>query len=156
MASRWNKPSTLSKYLCSRSRSVGGGPRGRRLPKTNCHGFQVRVHFSDLSDDVDSGQSGSNKLCSSIQSSTMDVEDNMGEVCGSNDGEDENVMHCHRRRKKRSYRIIHTREQEAWEKLHLYTALHSLIGHAIWTAMHVLFSSCGVPMPRLLSIGFLL
>ena len=118
MASRWKKPSVLTKYLRSRSRSVGGGPRGRRLPKTNRHGFQVRVRFSDLSDDVDSGQSGSNKLCSSIQSSTMDVEDNMGEVCGSSDGEDENVMQCHRRRKKRSYRIIHTREQEAWEKLH--------------------------------------
>ena len=158
MASRWKKPSVLTKYLRSRSRSVGGGPRGRRLPKTNRHGFQVRVRFSDLSDDVDSGQSGSNKLCSSIQSSTMDVEDNMGEVYGSSDGEDENVMQCHRRRKKRSYRIIHTREQEAWEKLHpiLYTALHFLIGHATWTAMHVLFSSCGVPMPRLLSIGFLL
>ena len=43
MASRWKKPSVLSKYLRSRSRSVGGGPRGRRLPITNRHGFQVRV-----------------------------------------------------------------------------------------------------------------
>ena len=111
MASRWKKPSVLSKYLRSRSRSVGGaGPRGRRLPKR--HGFQVRVRFSD---NVDSGLPGSSN---SIQSNTMDVEDNMGEVWGSSDGEDENVMQCHRQRKKRSYRIIHTREQEAWEKLH--------------------------------------
>ena len=34
------------------------------------------------------------------------------------DGEDKTQEQCHRWRKKCSYRVVHTREQEAWKKLH--------------------------------------
>ena len=72
-----------------------------------------------FSDDIDSGRPESSQL-SGTQSSTMDVEDQMGEAWDSSDGdeEDEAREQCHRWRKKRSYRVVHTREQEAWKKLH--------------------------------------
>ena len=71
----------------------------------------MRARFSD---DIDSGRPESSQL-SGTQSSTMDVEDQMGEAWGSSDGdeEDEAREQCHCRRKKRSYRVVHTREQEA-------------------------------------------
>ena len=61
MASRWKRLSIVSKYLRSRSCSVGGGSRARpvqHLPKRN-HGFQVRARFSD---DIDSGRPESSQL----------------------------------------------------------------------------------------------
>ena len=85
----------------------------------------------------------------------------MGEAWGSSDSdrEDETQEQCHRRRKKRSYRVVHTRRRAgSLEEITLifHTVLHCLFSHATRTAVHVLPLSCRVSLPRLLSFGILL
>ena len=116
MASRWKKPSIVSKYLKARARNRSsssgqlGGPAQKRSRRTE--GFQVRVEVPcgsqvDLEDQAGTGLRWENG---------EEDELSQGPECWGDDEGDEAQVQSHRR-KKRSCSSIRLREQEAWEQL---------------------------------------